>query len=115
MTSTTADAGRTERYTVIERGRPDVCWGNHTHSEAISRAQVMGRNWNYSKTFEAAPLERTEEAPDLVDALKSALCELSACANQLTDLGRNVPFNGSVNRAIIKARAALAAAKGDGR
>lgn len=50
-------------------------------------------------------------APDLVKALESALCELSACANQLADLGRNVPPNGSVNRAIVSARNTIAAAK----
>lgn len=53
-------------------------------------------------------------APDLFEALKLMLCELSACANQLTDLGRYVPVNGSVNRAIMAGHAALAAAKTGG-
>jgi hypothetical protein len=27
------------------------CFGNHTHSEAVRRAQIMRRNWNYSANF----------------------------------------------------------------
>jgi hypothetical protein len=27
------------------------CFGNHTRSEAVRRAQIMRRNWNYSAIF----------------------------------------------------------------
>lgn len=52
-------------------------------------------------------------APDLLAALELALCELSASANQLTYLGRNVSPDGSVSRAIEAARSALRAAQGE--
>jgi hypothetical protein len=52
-------------------------------------------------------------APAMYEALKAALCELSACSRQLAELGRNSSPNGSVDRAIKSARAALKTAGGE--
>lgn len=81
-----------------------ACKGGHnfpdrSDKEAATNAAFIERAWNCHH--------------DLVKALQDALCELSACANQLSDLGRNVPVGGSINRAIVNARTALAAAKSE--
>jgi len=36
------------------------CFGNHTHAEAIRRAQAMRRNWNYSAIFVVVEIEHDE-------------------------------------------------------
>lgn len=36
------------------------CFGNHTHSEAVRRAQIMRRNWNYSAIFVVVEINRNE-------------------------------------------------------
>lgn len=36
------------------------CFGNHTHSEAVRRAQIMRRNWNYSAIFVVVEIDRNE-------------------------------------------------------
>lgn len=90
---------------------------------AIDRStNPSGRYWMHLAWARTELARRGERAADeltsyidtqdaMRGALKVSLCELSACANQLTDLGRNVPPNGSVNRAIVNARAALASSR----
>jgi hypothetical protein len=36
------------------------CFGNHTRSEAVRRAQIMRRNWNYSAIFVVVEIECDE-------------------------------------------------------
>jgi hypothetical protein len=38
------------RYEVVDAITGD-CFGNHTFTEAVARAQVMRRNWNHQKQF----------------------------------------------------------------
>ena len=52
---------------------------------------------------------RADLVEPLVDALRATLCELSACSRQLTNLRCNVAKGGSVDRALVGARAALQA------
>ena len=33
------------------------CFGIHTHSEAMRRAQIMRRNWNYGANFVVVEIE----------------------------------------------------------
>lgn len=49
-------------------------------------------------------------APDMAEALKATLRELTACANQLSHHGYKSPEGGSVHSAQQEARAALAKA-----
>lgn len=51
-------------------------------------------------------------APDMYEALKATLRELTACANQLAHHGYRSPEGGSVHSAQQEARAALARASG---
>ena len=40
------------------------CFGNHTHAEAVSRAQIMRRNWNYTRTFAVMEIGNDERLTD---------------------------------------------------
>ena len=62
MTSTNGQGHTKERYTVREIRTGDT-FGNHTYSEAVSRARIMERNWVYRKRFDAVPL-----APEMIAA-----------------------------------------------
>ena len=39
------------RYEVVNV-RTDEAFGNHTYSEAVTRARIMTANWNYKERFE---------------------------------------------------------------
>ena len=44
------------RYEVVNQ-RTGERFGNHTHDEAVSRARVMARNWQYREQFEAVEIK----------------------------------------------------------
>jgi hypothetical protein len=50
VTTRPANVGLSKRYEVIDVATGDR-FGNHTHAEAVARAQIMRRNWQYKKTF----------------------------------------------------------------
>jgi hypothetical protein len=49
----------TRRYEVMNVQTRE-CFGNHTHAEALRRAQIMRRNWNYSAIFVVMEIENDE-------------------------------------------------------
>ena len=67
---------------------------------------------NHAPDFGEANARLIAAAPDMYEALKATLRELTACANQLTALGYASRDGGSVHSAQQEARAALAKARG---
>jgi hypothetical protein len=49
-----------KRYEVVNVRTGDR-FGNHTHADATSRAQIMRRNWNYRESFAVEEIMSAEE------------------------------------------------------
>lgn len=73
MTSTAKHTAA--KFTVREILTGDT-FGNHTYSEATSRARIMERNWGYKKRFDVVPL-----TAEMVEQDRAALSKAEGGAN----------------------------------